>query len=191
MKRTDAGFTLVELMVVLVVAGILLSIAVPSFQNMIRVNRMAAAANDFTFALMRARTEALKLGQNVVVCGSKNPEAAQPSCTGDWSSGWIVFADNGPTANNNYDAGETLLLVRGKLEDSYSVTANVPTGSGVYIAFRPQGAVAGTIGNFEIKDSNYGESTRLICIGITGSARVLTKKSSSSGCTCTAAQNCV
>ncbi|MEK9871978.1 MAG: prepilin-type N-terminal cleavage/methylation domain-containing protein, partial [Gammaproteobacteria bacterium] len=41
MKRRSAGFTLVELMVIIVVIGITFSLALPGFQGMIQRNRMA------------------------------------------------------------------------------------------------------------------------------------------------------
>lgn len=42
---SDAGFTLIELMVTLVIASILLSIAVPSYMNQIRKSRRTEARN--------------------------------------------------------------------------------------------------------------------------------------------------
>lgn len=43
MKRTQSGFTLVELMIVVAIVGILASIAVPSYQESVRKSRRADA----------------------------------------------------------------------------------------------------------------------------------------------------
>ncbi len=49
-RRPQAGFTLVELMMTILAGAILLTIAVPSFQTMIRNNRLATQVNDFCAA---------------------------------------------------------------------------------------------------------------------------------------------
>lgn len=90
MKRSR-GFTLIELMITLVLAAIILTLAVPGFQDIIRNNRAATQANELVTALGLARSEAVKRGARVSLC----PSADQASCTGgtDWSGGWIVFRD--------------------------------------------------------------------------------------------------
>jgi len=64
MRRFD-GFTMVEMLFVIVIIGIGMSIAVPSFQGMLQRNRLATQANDLTMALNLARSEASRIG-NIV-----------------------------------------------------------------------------------------------------------------------------
>ena len=85
------GFTLVELVTTLAVAGILLSLAVPSFSQFVKNNRLITQANDFVTALNVARSEAIRRGNRVTLCKSSN----QVSCAGagSWDQGWIIFVD--------------------------------------------------------------------------------------------------
>lgn len=88
--RLYRGFSLVELMVTIVILGVLLAMAAPSFSEMVRNNRSQAAANELVSALNSARMEAIKRGQRVSLCPSSNGT----SCSGaSWQGGWIVFVD--------------------------------------------------------------------------------------------------
>lgn len=59
-SRDLRGFTLVELMVTVAVLGVLLAIAVPSFVDLIRQNRIATASNEILGIVQFARSEAIK-----------------------------------------------------------------------------------------------------------------------------------
>ncbi|OYW64506.1 MAG: hypothetical protein B7Z32_07205 [Hydrogenophilales bacterium 12-64-13] len=94
--RFAGGFTLIELLVTLTVLAVVLAIALPSLQDFLRRNRLAAETNNLVSAMAYARSEAVKLGQPVSVCGVSDPEATPPVCADDsWTSGWIVFVDTG------------------------------------------------------------------------------------------------
>lgn len=100
-----AGFTILELMIAVAVLAILMGIAVPSFSEMIRQNRLAAQSNDFLTATAVARSEAVKRGSRVTLCPANGN-----NCSGNavWSSGWLVITDDGPNIGT-LDAGEMVL----------------------------------------------------------------------------------
>lgn len=79
------GFTLIELMVTLTVLAILLSIAAPSFSNLMAANRMSTQTNEFITALNLARSEAVRRGQPVAVRSNGGDN--------NFSTGWKVFTD--------------------------------------------------------------------------------------------------
>ncbi|MCF8159464.1 MAG: GspH/FimT family pseudopilin [Polaromonas sp.] len=74
----QAGFTLVELMIVVVIAAILASIAVPSFQSFIQGQRVKSAAAELHASFTLARSEAVKRSVLITVNAK----------TGGWAMGW-------------------------------------------------------------------------------------------------------
>ena len=112
MNTKHTGFTLIELMMVLAIAAILASVAVPSFRSIIQNTRLTTQANELAGTMNFGRSEAIKRGRRVTVCVSTD----QATCTGGtaWAGGWIAFAD--PDNSATFTAGDTLLRVRGTLE---------------------------------------------------------------------------
>ncbi len=101
LKRLHA-FTLIELMIAIAIAAILLSLAAPSFQDMIIRSRIETLQDRFANAVITARTEASSRGQTLWICPLKadgEPAYEDGDCDGDWADGWAVFAldaDNDP-----------------------------------------------------------------------------------------------
>ena len=63
----NAGFTLIELMVSLAVAAVLIGIAVPAFNDLVRQRAMTSRINDLVLAVSYARSEAVRRGAVVSV----------------------------------------------------------------------------------------------------------------------------
>ena len=115
------GFTLPELLITLGIVSIVLTLAVPSVSNMIRDNKLVTHLNAVVSDIHFARSEAVKRGVRVIICRSNDITATVPSCGGaayDWSTGYIIFADDGSYVNTSYDAGTDTLLRRGMPSDS-------------------------------------------------------------------------
>ncbi|MEM7283657.1 MAG: GspH/FimT family pseudopilin [Pseudomonadota bacterium] len=107
--KRQRGVTLIELMFAIAILSIVLGVGVPSFIGIIQTNRMAALNNDVMTAIHRARSEAVKMRTNTVLCPTAAPAAAAPACGGTLTQGWVVFSDvNG---NGAIDAPADLVLL--------------------------------------------------------------------------------
>lgn len=101
---TQRGFTLGEVLTTLAVAGVSLSLVVPSLASVTRSNLRAGAINELVGTLHLARSEAITRNTPIVVCPSKDSRTCAPVA---WESGWIRFVDG--NGNFKADAGETVL----------------------------------------------------------------------------------
>lgn len=100
--------TLIELMVTLSILGILMALAVPSFQAMIASSRLTTSSNDFLATLSQARSNAIKTGSRITICKSAN--GTQCATSGDWEQGWIMFNDTTRSGTDaSVDTGETII----------------------------------------------------------------------------------
>mgnify|MGYP000110819166 CR=1 FL=1 len=122
--RTSRGFTLLELMVALVVLGIAVSIAVPSFGGLIERQRIDSSLDVLLRGLRSARQDAVERNRPVTV--------APPP--GGWSAGWRIFIDD--NANGSFDEGERLL--REELQPS-PINIHATSSVSSYVRFNRQG----------------------------------------------------
>lgn len=86
--RAQAGFTLIELMVVMVLVAILIAIATPSLRALQVRNSIRSLVNDYTLSVYFAKTEAVRQNAAVTICPSTNGTGCTNSAL---ESGWVVF----------------------------------------------------------------------------------------------------
>lgn len=136
MKTPNSGFTLFELMVGVSIVGILVSLAVPSFQEYGRNTRVISAQNDLVTALNYARSEAIRRSQGVSVCATSTFTACGTVDT--WVNGWMVYVENAGVGIRSNDE-DILQLWRGPGVENVDVVA---TGTGSrFVSFTPTGMV--------------------------------------------------
>lgn len=127
MKTRTAGFTLMELMIVLALAAVILAIGAPNFTEFRRNNRLVGVGNEFLGAVQTARNEAIKRQVPVAVCPSADPTDADATCSGGAFAGWIVFADpDNNCVRNPADPDEAIVRVGNTIDPALNATS---TGS--------------------------------------------------------------
>ena len=166
----NRGFTLLELMITLLIAGVILSIGVPSFRGVMQNQRMTTATNELVMSLNLAKSEAIKRVAYVSICKSSNGVTCGDAAT-SWNDGWIVFA-NATVANVDVrDFGDELIRVYPGLRNGYTLTP-IGTVDG-FISFRPSGtmgtAVANMAGTFTMCDERGAGNARGIQMQSSGS----------------------
>ena len=133
----QAGFTVIELLIVVTIAGVLAAIAAPSLRTLIITNQVRTTTSDLLNDIAVARSESAKRSQRVVICASTN----MSTCSGSaWGGGWISFVDN----NNNLQrdtagAGEEILRVKEPIPASVKIVTSPATLSN--ILFRSFGII--------------------------------------------------
>lgn len=184
-RSKHGGFTLLELLVVVVILGILGMLAVPSYRDLMLNNRLVTATNDLLADLALARSESSRSGKRVTLCISANGTSCDSGST--WQSGRIIFVDESTSGTIGVvDSGETVIRVTpADAQSRVTITAagftnSSGTATSNYIQYRPTGALnSTTAGTFTLCDDRTGSFGRTIDVSTTGRASL---KSSTTSC---------
>jgi type IV fimbrial biogenesis protein FimT len=141
-SKPARGFSIVELVVTLAVAAVLLAAAIPSFQSVIRSNRMSSQANELVTAFTLARSEAVKRNGTIAVC-SADTSTSPPTCGTDWAEGTMVFAD--ADGDGVHDTGEEIVRVFRAINPDDSITATPSTVNVVQFTGRGMTTLTGAL----------------------------------------------
>lgn len=155
-RRPSTGFTLVELLITIVVLGIIAGLGIPSLQNYILQTRVKTGSQELFTSLLYARSEALKLNDDVYVYSNGKTAAG-------WTNGWFVTTDSSRTYADCQANQSGCLKIQESLNglDVSTAVANV--------TYRKDGRVAATAA-FEVCDAagSVEVKKRRISITLTG-----------------------
>jgi type IV fimbrial biogenesis protein FimT len=132
-------------MIVIVIAGIMMSVAVPRFEEGMKRNRKLSALEMITGMVSSARSEAVARATSISLCSSEDTV----TCGGNWEDGALMFEDT--DRDGVLDSGEETLRVFGA------------AGSGITIRRRVAGAVVTTAMTFDQFGGLDGAGTLVVC----------------------------
>jgi type IV fimbrial biogenesis protein FimT len=163
-----AGFSLVELMVVLAVAGVLLAVAAPDLRALVRRQQLKSASGDLFAAIGVARSQALARGERVKL-QPLDPAGA------DWTRGWRVFVDR--DGDGQLGSGDSRIAEHGPLPPGIAIdfafTGPAPPW---YIAYNGAGRSCSetnsAAAHFGTLSLFHGGAVRRIKINMLGRARI-------------------
>jgi type IV fimbrial biogenesis protein FimT len=135
LRSSNGGFTLIELMVVVVIVAVLLAVAGPAFYDNVVRNNVRTQASKIVSTLALARSKAVERNHPVTICASTDSTSAtetEPTCGGTWMDGWIVFLDL--DEDGTPDSGEVLRRFDGPpsgytIENAISPLSYYPDGT--------------------------------------------------------------
>jgi type IV fimbrial biogenesis protein FimT len=161
-----AGYSLYELIMTLAVAAVVLGLGVPPLGHLVADQRLGVESNALFHAIHRARQESIVRRRVVSICASNDAEYCDPD--GDWSRGWIVFANKGRTGLALRDEGERLIS-----QHKVGATARIRSNRRVF-SFRSTHLRA-TNGTLIVCDRSERAVSRAVIVSYTGRPRVARK----------------
>jgi type IV fimbrial biogenesis protein FimT len=87
-RSQQSGFTIIELMVVMVLLAVMAMLATPSWRTLQARNAIRTLANDYTLSVYFARSEAVRQNAPVTICPSNDGATCTDSAL---ENGWVVF----------------------------------------------------------------------------------------------------
>ena len=172
------GFTLIEALIVISIAMIILTSAIPAFSQIISKNRQSALLYNLFSHHQLARSEAIKTNQRITLCKSSN----QTQCTSgsQWHDGWIVFVDN--NHNKIINGNERVIHIQQALDKSLTLKYR-GFGSQNYISYFSSGWSTSN-GTFTLCSQANDTTAESIIISRTGRARIDNKSSTGEALEC-------
>lgn len=167
--RQHRGFSLIEVLIVISIAAIMATIAVPSLLGFVNQNRLNRTRIMLANDINSARSEAIKSNARYVICPA-NSSQTDCAITADWATtGWLVCPALG--LNANCDTTKTVTVIRPALSNGLSIKA---ASTPYAVIFRSIGAATAASGTAAAVPQTFsltgasGSTPGSVAVAITG-----------------------
>jgi len=165
-NNNNRGFTLIELLITLAVAGILVTIAVPSLSKTVSNTHQASVLHTLFSNLNLARTKAVLDKQHILLC--KSIDGVQCVTQSTWSDGWLIFADS--DNNKQVNGDELVIHVQQSLPDTIYLNYS-GFGSNNYFRYFSDGHSSAN-GTFTLCSDSDEDMAQSIIVSRSGRVRI-------------------
>lgn len=177
-QQNKTGFTLIELLVSLSIAGILITVAIPSLSHTLAKTRLRTQLQVLFSHHQLARSEAIKTNQRITLCKSSNTAQCTPQS--NWGEGWILFTDS----DLDKQVNNTDRIIRVQQAISSGLTLSYRGfGSFNYISYFSDGRST-TNGTFTLCNQYGSSEAKSVIISRTGRARMDSKTAAGKALNC-------
>lgn len=161
----NTGFTLIELMIVLVIAGLAVTLALPGFQQLIHRQQLITTTNALFHAIQLTRTEAIRRNRIVQLA---------PLDDTDWAGGWRIYISATGTEAGRYRKGDKIVARHDRPPADLHIENDFGDPSEIYIAYNGGGRSTrrnrrGLSGHLHL---HLKQESRVIVINFQGRARI-------------------
>lgn len=167
-RYSERAFTLHEALVTLAVVSTVTTIAVPSLQQFVSSQRMSSAINSLITALHLARSEAIKRGDDAVLCPSTDGRACIDGGS-DWHVGYLLYIDR--NNNREIDIDEPAIRIFGSTQGLRLIN----TSSHDHVRYKSNGMASLTNATFIFCDVHGWSAPKAVIIANSGRARTASR----------------
>lgn len=169
--RPQRGFSLMELMIAIVIIGILLALAAPSFTEATLASKLRSYADAFAISAQEARSEAIKRNTATRICAATSADTTCANAsTRNWQDGWIVSASG---ADLTWDTTDDIVIMReGPFKSGFEM---IEASNAKLLSFAATG-IDSTTGSFKLCQGFpvVGSQERVLTLRSTGKTQVAT-----------------
>jgi prepilin-type N-terminal cleavage/methylation domain-containing protein len=177
MNRSNgaAGFSLIELLIVLILLSIMASVAMPSFTNLIQSNRVQSASDELYGLMQYAKNEAVMRNRVVTLENISGSD-------GRWDQQIRIYVSGDQGTNRAFNASVDEELREHTGFNQSNLTASGSAGVQKWLSFRPNGTLDVT-GNPVIVLCQDGNTGNARSIALQPSGRITQPATTPTDCT--------
>lgn len=172
-----AGFTLIELLITLTIAGITLTLAIPSMGELLGNNARTSAINTLVAHIQLARSAAITRGEQIILCPSIDNQTCYNSTV--WNDGYILVADK--NGNTLADSADEVMRVYQNLDQRIAITS---TSMRKKILFNWLGMTPGYNLTLSFCDRQQTVDAKAVIVSNSGRPRLSDKRSDGTPIVC-------